>query len=185
MMTAPAANEFQARLQRLDALLTQPGHFVDPATEARIRDIVQAVLDLHGVGLERLLEIAVESNEGGSPLFEALAGDQVVSGLLLLHGLHPEDLGARVMRALESVRPYLQSHGGGIELMDLRDGIVRLRFHGSCDGCPSSAQTMKESIERAIQEAAPDVAAIELIGISPGETVAGVGGARLALPILQ
>ena len=90
-------------------------------------------------------------------LAAALAGDELVAHLLLLHGLHPVPLEQRVRGALDEVRPYLESHGGNVELLGIDDGVVRLRMEGSCSGCPSSAMTLKLAIEDAIQKAAPDV----------------------------
>lgn len=124
-------------------------------------DAVQALLDLHGEVLERILELA------GPGLTKTLAGDAAVSGLLLLHGLHPSGLDERVRDALESVRPYLGSHGGGVELLSTDDGVVRLRLEGSCNGCPSSTATLKYAIEHAILEAAPDVVRIDVDGVTP------------------
>lgn len=95
----------------------------------------------------------------------SLAGDVVVSSLLLLYGLHPLDLKTRVDQALERVRPFLRSHKGNVELVDVSQGVVRLRMEGSCNGCPSSAMTLKLAIEEAIYAAAPDVAAIEVEGV--------------------
>jgi Fe-S cluster biogenesis protein NfuA len=68
-----------------------------------------------------------------------------------------------VTRALDGVRPFLQTHGGNVEVLEIGDGIVRLRMVGTCNGCPSSELTMKARIERAIYQAAPDVAAIEVV----------------------
>jgi Fe-S cluster biogenesis protein NfuA/nitrite reductase/ring-hydroxylating ferredoxin subunit len=68
---------------------------------------------------------------------------------------------ARVAGALESVRPYLGSHGGDVELLDISaDGVVKLRLLGSCQGCPSSAVTLKFAVEDAIAAAAPEVTSI-------------------------
>ena len=65
--------------------------------------------------------------------------------------------------ALDQVRPYLGSHAGGVELLGVdAAGVVHLRLEGSCDGCPSSVQTVKLAIERAIEEAAPEVAGVEV-----------------------
>ena len=63
--------------------------------------------------------------------------------------------------ALEEVRPYLESHGGDVELLAVEDGVVRLRMQGSCSGCPSSAMTLKLAIEDAIRKHAPEVEQIE------------------------
>src|SRR3954447_1630296 len=93
--------EFQAGLQRLDVLLREAEQQADPANLVRFQQIVQGVLDLHRAGLERLLERVAESSE---TLLDTLGSDDLVSGLLLLHGLHPLDVEARVRQALEGVR---------------------------------------------------------------------------------
>jgi Fe-S cluster biogenesis protein NfuA len=86
--------------------------------------------------------------------------DNLVAGMFLLHSLHPDDIETRVFRGLESVRPYLKSHGGDCELVSVRDGIVRLKLHGSCGSCPSSSVTLKNAVEEALYEAAPDIVEI-------------------------
>src|SRR5215208_3725859 len=84
---------------------------------------------------------------------------------VLLDGLHPLDVETRVVRALEEVRPYLQSHGGNVELLGVEGGVARLRMQGSCSGCPSSTMTLKLAIEEAIQKTAPDLEGIEAEGV--------------------
>ena len=79
----------------------------------------------------------------------------------------PVPIEARVRTALEEVRPYLDSHGGNVELVAVEDGTVRLRMEGSCSGCPSSAVTLKLAIEDAIRKHAPDVGEIEAEDAEP------------------
>ena len=75
-----------------------------------------------------------------------------------------------MQRALDQVRPYLGSHAGGVTLSGVdADGVVHLRLEGSCDGCPSSAMTVKSAIEDAILVAAPDVVAVEAEGMVSDE----------------
>jgi Fe-S cluster biogenesis protein NfuA/nitrite reductase/ring-hydroxylating ferredoxin subunit len=103
------------------------------------------------------------------------AGDELVEHLLLLHGLHPVDPETRVRGALEEVRPYLESHGGDVELLGVVDGVARVRLSGSCEGCPSSTMTLKLAIEDAIHKAAPDVESVEADGAAA--PAAGPGAA--------
>ena len=145
---------------------------------------MQAVLDLHGTGLERILGHLEEAGEAGATILDACAGDDVVGGLLLLHGLHPLDLETRVLRALEQVRPALRSHGGNVELLGVRDGVVQLRLEGNCHGCPSSAATMKMTIEEAIYANAPEVTSIEVQGLTNGQTTTPDGRALVELSVL-
>jgi Fe-S cluster biogenesis protein NfuA len=138
-------------LERLDGVPDGPAR--DTAT-----DLVQALLELYGDGLARLVDHVAERDDG--TLAQVLADDEVVAPLLLVHGLHPVPLDRRVDGALAEVRPYLESHGGGVELLGIEDGTVRLALQGSCSGCPSSAVTLKHAVEEAIHKAAPDVAGI-------------------------
>ena len=104
-------------------------------------------------------------------LAERLATDDLVASLLLVHGLHPHDVRRRVSDALDRVRPYLGSHGGDVDLLDVADGpegaTVRLRFAGSCKSCPSSAVTLEFAVEDAIRAAAPEVSSIEVVAAEP------------------
>ncbi len=131
------------------------------------------VAQLYGGALDRILEILV--NAEATPLIAEIVHDELVSSLLVLHGLHPDDLPTRVEKALDSVRPYLESHGGDVELLDILpdEGIVRVRLLGSCDGCPSSSVTLKLSVEQAIHEAAPEIINIVVDGyVDPTAPVA-------------
>lgn len=176
------------RMQRIESLLREAEQMPDPKAKARTRELMQAVLDLHGAGLEKILE-HLAGTDAGAALIDALGRDELVGGLFLLHGLHPVDLETRVRQALDKVRPYLRSHGGNVELLSAADGKVRLRMEGSCHGCPSSAVTLKLAIEEAIYAAAPDLAALEVEGVVepkpaphstfiPVEELAGSNGAR-------
>jgi Fe-S cluster biogenesis protein NfuA/nitrite reductase/ring-hydroxylating ferredoxin subunit len=148
---------------RVEALLDDVERLPDPRARETATELVQALLELYGEGLARLVDHLAERDADGA-LAEALAGDELVAHLLLLHGLHPVPLEARVRGALEEVSPYLESHGGGVELLGIEDGVVRVRLAGSCDGCPSSAMTLKLAIEDAVHAAAPDVERIEAEG---------------------
>jgi Fe-S cluster biogenesis protein NfuA len=182
MSTTLDANEFQAGLQHLDALLRDAERFDEPAL-LQMREIVRAVLDLHGAALGRLLSHLEAAGESGRSLLATCAGDEVVSGLLLLHGLHPLGLQERVEKALEEVRPRLRSHSGNVELLGIEEGVVRLRLEGNCHGCPSSAATMKQTIEEAIIAKAPDVMGILVEGLV--ERPPAAPSRTLSLPVLN
>jgi Fe-S cluster biogenesis protein NfuA len=64
----------------------------------------------------------------------------------------------RVLKALERVRPYLQSDGGDIELLEVTDDLsVKVRLTGACHGCPFSMQTLKAGVEQAIMKEVPEI----------------------------
>lgn len=155
---------------RVEGLLSEVEALPDAAGREKAMEIVGALLDLYGEGLARVLA-AVEQEQA-----VAMAEDELVAHLLLLHDLHPVPAETRVREALEGVRPYLESHGGDVELLAVEDGVARLRLQGSCSGCPSSTMTLKLAIEDAIYKAAPDVAEVEAEGVAapapaPGPTL--------------
>ncbi len=116
---------------------------------------MQALLELYRAGLERIVTQLAAHDDGH--LAGALIEDELVAHLLLLHGLHPVALERRVLDALDEVRPYLESHGGDVELLGIEEPVVRLRLRGSCSGCPSSTITLKLAIENAIGKLAPEI----------------------------
>lgn len=159
--------EFQQRVQRVEELINEIETRADPDMRAKAVELVQALMDFHGAGLGRMMDIIAEAGRPGYSLFDDFARDGLVGSLLLLYGLHPLELETRIRQALDKVRPSLASHGGDVELVGIDEGVVRLRMLGSCNGCPSSAMTLKLSVEEAIHEAAPDAVAIEVEDFVP------------------
>jgi Fe-S cluster biogenesis protein NfuA/nitrite reductase/ring-hydroxylating ferredoxin subunit len=140
----------------VERLLEDLETLADPVARQTATGVVQALLELYGSGLERMVD-EIADHDGNGEIAQAFAEDELISHLLLLHGLHPVPLRARVLDALEEVRPYLESHGGNVELLEVDGSTVRLRMQGSCSGCPSSAMTLKLAIENAIQKVAPEI----------------------------
>ena len=156
--------EVQHQVARVESLLEALESHADPNARSVAVETVQALLDLYGAGLERLMDRAHQV--GGGELLETLADDELVGHLLLVHGLHPVAVETRVVRALQEVRPYLESHGGNVELVRVQDGVAHLRLQGSCSGCPASAMTLKLAIEKAVLAAAPDLDSIAAEGVA-------------------
>ena len=98
------------------------------------RELVQALLDLHGTGLERTLELIDQSGAPGQAIIDTLIQDELVSdALLMLHGLHPLSLNERVTLALEKCARTMPTHGGNVEFLGVTDdGVVKLKLEGSC-----------------------------------------------------
>jgi Fe-S cluster biogenesis protein NfuA len=151
------ARDLRAVGTRIEELLGRLRDRGDPTTAETAEELVRLVVEFYGAGLERVVELA------GEDVLERLVKDELVASLLVLHDLHPKDTETRVLEALDQVRPYLGSHAGGVELLGVDpEGVVHLRLEGSCDGCPSSTMTVKLAIERAIEEAAPEVTRVEV-----------------------
>lgn len=162
--------EFRLQTDRIEQLVARLESSGDPETRAVALDLVRSVIELHGGGLDRLIQSLSRTGEGERALNEAL-NDNLVASMLLLHGLHPDDLETRVLRGIEKVRPYLHSHGGDVELISVHDGIVRLSLHGTCGSCPSSSITLKTAIEDALIETGPDI--VEIIAENAAQHIEG------------
>ncbi len=162
-------------MEQIEGLIRKIEALPDPEARASAIALMQALMEFHGSGLDRMMEIIADSGEGGYAVFDRFAADDLVGSLLLLYGLHPLPLETRVTQALDKVRPYLDSHGGNVELLGVDDGVVRLRMQGSCKSCPSSALTLKLAIEEAIYAAAPDVVSIEAEGVQEHSPISKSG----------
>ncbi|MGA9858101.1 MAG: NifU family protein, partial [Solirubrobacteraceae bacterium] len=178
-VSRPPADQAEQLFERVQALQEQ----LDSAGESPVRDVaeelVSAVLEMYGLGLERIVELVGEA--GGEPaaaMAEAMIGDPLVATLLLIHDLHPVALAQRVQDALDSVRPYMESHGGNVELLSVTDGVARIHLRGSCSDCSASSVTLELAIKRALEEAAPDLVGLEVEGVAPQMT-------GLALPMAE
>lgn len=159
---SPSPDYLRAAGDRIEALIDASASGGAVARE-RAEELVRLVADLYGAGLERMLDLMFDLGRLDDVALAALAGDELVSSLLLVHGLHPYDVTTRVENALESVRPYLGTHGGDVELLEVTgEGVVRLRLLGSCDGCPSSSVTLSLAVESAVEAAAPEITDIEV-----------------------
>ncbi len=143
---------------RIEQLLDELRAAADPRTFTKTEELLRLVTDLYGGGLARVVELVASIDPGA---VRRLADDELVASLLLVHGLHPDDLAARLDRALASVRPVLARNGGDVELVDVDPGAgaVLLRIAGS-DGCGSAAA--RAVVETAIVEAAPEIVRIDV-----------------------
>jgi Fe-S cluster biogenesis protein NfuA len=152
--------EHPGRVENINRLVARVCSFTDVEARDVSLELVQAILEFHATGLDRLMEITASAGDAGWGILDDFARDSLVSSMLLLHGLHPVDTDTRVRDALDKVRPYLHSHGGDVELIEVAGDTVRLRLVGSCNGCPSSSMTLKAAVETAIKEIAPEITCI-------------------------
>lgn len=68
------------------------------------------------------------------------------------------DVRRKVIEVINLIRPAVQADGGDVEFVNvLADGIVQIRFHGACDGCPSAGMTLHMGIERILRERVPEI----------------------------
>ncbi len=146
----------------LDELLTRLEHLLAQVDELdeHARDPVLELLDgidaLHRMALGRLPDAL--GPDGVARLREA---DPALTWLLDVYGVGHDERAA-ADRALDAVRPYLRSHGGEVEVLDARHGVVRVRLAGACSGCTASAITMAEGVEQALRDGLPGFAALHV-----------------------
>jgi Fe-S cluster biogenesis protein NfuA/nitrite reductase/ring-hydroxylating ferredoxin subunit len=152
--------------ERVEALIAELRGSADPAAAGAAEELVGLLVGLYGDGLARVVGVLAAHGEAGAQLLAALTQDPLVASLLVLHDLHPVSTDERISHALDQVRPYLGSHAGGVQYLGVTDGVARLRLEGSCHGCPSSAMTVQMAIEDAILNAAPEVTAVEVAGMT-------------------
>jgi Fe-S cluster biogenesis protein NfuA/nitrite reductase/ring-hydroxylating ferredoxin subunit len=156
-------NDLAREGERIQELVEKIGTLNDPAARRMLQECLESVLSFYGHGLERILELVDKT--GDEKVLNALTNDPGVRGLLLIHGLHPMSLEARLTEALDKVRPYMESHGGNVELLSLENDYAKLRLQGHCKTCPSSSVTLELAVRSAIDEACPDLAGFEVEGI--------------------
>lgn len=116
---------------------------------------------LHKEAISRLIKTVKQVPEAMTALKEVV-GDEVVYAVLRHLEIIKPSLHERVELALESVRPYLDSHGGNVELVEITPPeTVTIRLLGACDGCPASGLTLSEGVEKSIKEYCPEITTIK------------------------
>ncbi|HEX4533116.1 MAG TPA: hypothetical protein VH000_02705 [Rhizomicrobium sp.] len=148
-------------LRRVEELITN----LDALPETRARDVarelLEAVLDLHGTAFIRLAAIVAASGQGDT-LSAAMAEDEQVAAVLLLYGLHPDMADVRVRRALQKLRPSLHAQGADVHLIEVAGGVARLRLRIP-GASREQAAMLRREVEEALVEAAPDLDEIAIL----------------------
>ncbi|WP_405747003.1 hypothetical protein OG422_28365 [Streptomyces sp. NBC_01525] len=139
--------------RRVEAVLDRLAAHDDPGVGAAAEELVRVLMDFYGTGLARVL--ALTGTADGTPPPELL-DDECVAGLLVLHGLHPEDAPARIARALRAA-------GAGDAVVEGFDGTTgALRLSQEDGGCPGTADATRQRIEAALACHAPEVTGVAL-----------------------
>ncbi|MFI9778422.1 hypothetical protein ACIHCV_27515 [Streptomyces sp. NPDC051956] len=155
--TAANAEEAGRRVEEIIDHLTAEG---DSEAAGAAEELVRVLMDFYGTGLARMVSLLEAPKSKGDP-FAALLDDALVTSLLVLHDLHPEDTATRISRALGSVRSY------PVELLSFDDatGTLHLRSAESSGcGCASTAAAGRQAVEDALACFAPEVTTVEIQG---------------------
>src|SRR5580692_912330 len=152
--------DFREDMQRIGGLVQEMESIADPAVRAAAKGLVQSLMDLHGAALEKALEIIAAAGEPGMEMIDRLGRDSLVSSVLILYGLHPEDLESRVVKAVDRVRHQLRKQGCEVELLGVYDGAMQRRVETGSQTCGSTAKTVQATLEAAMYDAAPDLTSL-------------------------
>ena len=155
--------EFQLKVQRLGALVGELEHASAAGSNIAARELVQLLMEVHGAGIERIMEIIFESGDSGEAIIARLGSDPITRSLLLLYSLHPDPLETRVATALENARTRLRKLGGEAELIAIHDGAVEVRLRGPEHSCGSTANNLRSVLEECVYELAPDVTSLTVL----------------------
>lgn len=156
-MTGANDSDFQQRMGRVEELIERIDSQPDPSSRELARRLTQSLLELHEVGLRRMLELLPnEANE--VPL--VWQNDPLISNLLILHRLHPLDIETRIEKAIADLQPLLLQHQVQLETVELTSEHVRLQMSGGCGGCASSEVAIRRAIDAAICGSAPELEVI-------------------------
>lgn len=138
------------QVRRIEELVRRVDQIPDPDARATAGELMESILALHGAGMERMMELVSESGPAGDAAIRRFANDSLVASLLVLHGLHPDDIETRV-------RQVLSKQSLHAELVGVFEGVVRVRVPpGGCHSNGNSAQ----SLETVLRDAVPDAAEI-------------------------
>ncbi len=143
--------------QEIERLIREVEAITAPDLREKIVTLVQSLLGFHAAGIERLMQIIAAEGDGSGALLDKFADDRLVGSLLLLYGVHPLSLEARVERAIERLRSNPALNAGAVEVVEISDQVVRLRLAQDQQRCHSSKQMLRTAIEEALYEAAPDL----------------------------
>jgi hypothetical protein len=164
--------EFQQKVRQLGTLVGELDQLQNSGAKVAARELVQLLMEVHGTGLERIMELIFESGAAGEAIIGRLGQDPIVRNLLLLYSLHPEDLENRLLRAIDTMGSRLRKFDCKVELISLREGAVQLQLHTSGHTHGSAAKNLRSIVEEGVYDHAPDLASLTILGLED-EDVSG------------
>jgi Fe-S cluster biogenesis protein NfuA len=142
-------------LDRMELLLGQV-EALDDQARGTVFELLDGIDAVHRLALMRLAAFL------GPDTLEALrSADPAIGWLLDAYGAGVDERQA-ADRALDAIRPYIEGHGGHVELLDAVGGVVQLRLSGACAGCTASAQTLQKGVHEALSEGFPGFLRMEV-----------------------
>jgi Fe-S cluster biogenesis protein NfuA/nitrite reductase/ring-hydroxylating ferredoxin subunit len=158
-------DDFEALARKVDEAFSEvqalPTEFRGKALSLK-----SAIEEFHKVGLTHIVRTLKQDERGKELLFQ-LVDEPAVHALFSMHGLVRADLRTQVSRVIDMVRPYMQSHGGDVALVDVRNKVVYVELSGNCNGCSMSQVTLKNTVEETLKQQLPDILGVEVVLPTP------------------
>jgi nitrite reductase/ring-hydroxylating ferredoxin subunit/Fe-S cluster biogenesis protein NfuA len=158
---------FEKLAERIDELFKKVRDFEDEKREI-VGELVKSIEEFTKIALVKLVRFMKEDPRGKELLLKAVKEPEVYS-LFLKHGLIREDDRIKAIKALELIKPYIRSHGGDVEFVDLKDKTLYVRLKGACTGCSQVSFTLQQTILEAVQSFVPYIERVELAKDTPVE----------------
>ena len=165
MIIPNSSSEFEALARRVDEAIAAVESLDEPA-RGRATELKDAIEAFHKQALTQIVRTLKADPRGKELLFDMVDMPEI-RALLTMHGILKADPLTRAARALESVRPYVQSHGGDVELVSLEGDVAYVRLSGACQGCSLSAVTLRDSVTEALRAQVPEITRVELAEAEP------------------
>ncbi len=122
-MNKKGESKFPRGIGRIEELIRIVEGSADPAARDHVRELARVILDLHGMGLCKMVEFIAQAGEPGRAILDRCTRDDLVRSLLLLHDLHPQGQEARAQQVLAQLQPLLLQHGADLKLVGVADGL--------------------------------------------------------------
>jgi hypothetical protein len=154
--TSGVVAEIEQLVQRLERL-------PDSNERDAAQELVRLVMSLYGDAMSHMLDIIRSEHGGPQAVLDRFAQDGLIASLLVLHDLHPQPTDLRVVEALSGLQPHLPPHLT-LTMTALTADTVRVRVDSGADAHAMPAN-LRPAVERAVQEAAPEIAVVEIEGL--------------------
>jgi hypothetical protein len=156
-MSEASAKALRSCLQRMQTAMAALDEIGDATARSVAKDLVDALLDLHGIALAKTMTV-VTNDESGRALAERLAADDYVAATMLLHGLHPEDPETRLRKKIKEMRPHWGVRGFRVDLAEVSASSAKAHILWSTPTIDRRA--VLHEVEATLTDVAPDLDAI-------------------------
>ncbi len=153
--------------KKIDELMEKIKDFEDEKRDI-VGELIESIEEFTKAGLVKIVRTLKKDPHGKELLLEMVREPEVYA-LFLKHKIIKEDDRVRAIKALELIKPYIRSHGGDVEFVDIREDTLYVKLKGACLGCSQVSFTLQQTILEAVQAYVPRIKKVELYKDSPVE----------------